>query len=157
MSVIEKLIFQKKFKSEYEKNVVTLMYTANVLNDFQNNFFKESKITRQQYNALRILKGQYPAPSTVGLIKERLIEKNSDASRMVDRLCKLELVERLASKTDKRVADIRITKKGIKLLDTLAASIDDFGYPFKVLSKKESETLNELLNKVLKKSIEKKS
>ncbi len=156
MSTIEKLIVQKKFKSSYQKNMISLFYTVNLLSDYQQKFFKDSKITRQQYNALRILKGQYPESSTVGLIKERLIDKNSDASRMVDRLCRLEFVERLESKTDKRAVDVRITKKGLKLLDKLSDKVDDFESPLRVLSKKESEILNTTLDKILGKFIEKK-
>jgi DNA-binding MarR family transcriptional regulator len=102
------------------------------------------------------LKGQYPESSTVGLIKERLIDKNSDASRMVDRLCKLEFVERLESKTDKRAVDVRITKKGLKLLDKLSDKVENFESPLRVLSKKESEILNTTLDKILGKFIEKK-
>ena len=156
MSTIEKLIVQKKFKSSYQKNMISLFYTVNLLSDYQQKFFKDSKITRQQYNALRILKGQYPESSTVGLIKERLIDKNSDASRMVDRLCRLEFVERLESKTDKRAVDVRITKKGLKLLDKLSDKVEDFESPLRVLSKKESEILNTTLDKILGKFIEKK-
>ena len=156
MSTIEKLIVQKKFKSSYQKNMISLFYTVNLLSDYQQKLFKDSKITRQQYNALRILKGQYPESSTVGLIKERLIDKNSDASRMVDRLCKLEFVERLESKTDKRAVDVRITKKGLKLLDKLSDKVEDFESPLRVLSKKESEILNTTLDKILGKFIEKK-
>jgi DNA-binding MarR family transcriptional regulator len=156
MSTIEKLIVQKKFKSSYQKNMISLFYTVNLLSDYQQKLFKDSKITRQQYNALRILKGQYPESSTVGLIKERLIDKNSDASRMVDRLCRLEFVERLESKTDKRAVDVRITKKGLKLLDKLSDKVEDFESPLRVLSKKESEILNTTLDKILGKFIEKK-
>ncbi len=156
MSTIEKLIVQKKFKSSYQKNMISLFYTVNLLSDYQQKLFKDSKITRQQYNALRILKGQYPESSTVGLIKERLIDKNSDASRMVDRLCRLEFVERLESKTDKRAVDVRITKKGLKLLDKLSDKVHDFESPLRVLSKKESELLNTTLDKILGKFIEKK-
>jgi DNA-binding MarR family transcriptional regulator len=156
MSTIEKLIVQKKFKSSYQKNMISLFYTVNLLSDYQQKLFKDSKITRQQYNALRILKGQYPESSTVGLIKERLIDKNSDASRMVDRLCKLEFVERLESKTDKRAVDVRITKKGLKLLDKLSDKVENFESPLRVLSKKESEILNTTLDKILGKFIEKK-
>ena len=156
MSTIEKLIVQKKFKSSYQKNMISLFYTVNLLSDYQQKLFKDSKITRQQYNALRILKGQYPESSTVGLIKERLIDKNSDASRMVDRLCRLEFVERLESKTDKRAVDVRITKKGLKLLDQLSDKVHDFESPLRVLSKKESEILNTTLDKILGKFIEKK-
>lgn len=156
MSTIEKLIVQKKFKSSYQKNMISLFYTVNLLRVYQQKLFKDSKITRQQYNALRILKGQYPESSTVGLIKERLIDKNSDASRMVDRLCRLEFVERLESKTDKRAVDVRITKKGLKLLDKLSDKVEDFESPLRVLSKKESEILNTTLDKILGKFIEKK-
>ena len=156
MNTIEKLISQKKFKNSYHKNMISLLYTVNLINSHQDSIFKDSKITKQQYNALRILKGQYPEPSTIGLIKERLIDKNSDASRMVDRLCKLEFIERLASKTDKRAADVRITKKGLKLIEKLADKVDDLESPLKTLSKKESEILNEILDKLLKKFIEKK-
>ena len=93
---IEDEIQQKAFRSELQKVTINLMFTAGWLNNKQRDFFKPFKITPQQYNVLRILRGQYPKQISTSSIKERMLDKNSDASRIVDRL----FVKNLVSKKD---------------------------------------------------------
>ncbi len=83
---LEDEIQQKKFKSEEQKLMINLLYTANWLTSKNDSFFKNSDITTQQYNVLRILRGQHPNPCSVKLIKERMLDRMSDASRIVDKL-----------------------------------------------------------------------
>ncbi|HRG90614.1 MAG TPA: helix-turn-helix domain-containing protein, partial [Chitinophagales bacterium] len=93
MPSIEELIKQTKFRDEKHKAIISILYTANLLNNFHEDYFKQFDLTSQQYNALRILRGQHPNPATVNLIRERMMDKMSDASRIVERLRKAGFVE----------------------------------------------------------------
>ena len=88
MGTIEDIIKQKKFTDEYQKALIGVSSLASMLEYTQLKFFKQFEITPQQYNVLRILRGQYPKPAMVSLVKERMIDQNSDASRIVERLRK---------------------------------------------------------------------
>ena len=85
---LEKAIRQKGFQNEYQKAIINIIYTHNYLIGKMNPVFKQYGITRQQYNVLRILRGQHPDPATINLIKERMLDKMSDASRIAERLKK---------------------------------------------------------------------
>ena len=103
---IEEEIKQKKFKDDYQKLVVNLLYTSNWMNAQFELLFKNSGITLQQYNVLRILRGQYPKPSSIKLIKERMLDRMSDASRIVDKLVLKKLVIRNQCPNDRRSVDV---------------------------------------------------
>ena len=98
-----------KFSSEYHKMVIQLIYTSNALMHELEKRANQENITVQQFNVLRILRGQYPETSNNNLIKERMIEKMSDVSRMIDRLVFKGMVTRKQSKTDKRAVSLLIT------------------------------------------------
>ena len=83
---IEEEIKQKKFKSEYQKMYINLVYTANWMNTQQMRMFKEYGLSIQQYNILRILRGQVPNAVNLGLIQDRMLDKNSNASRLIEKL-----------------------------------------------------------------------
>ncbi len=151
MGAIEELIQQTKFKNEHHRSVVSLIFVGNLINDHLNTYFKKFGITGQQYNVLRILRGQHPKPATVNLIRERMLDKNSDASRIVERLRKAALVERLTCPKDRRAVDVLITKKGLDLLTKIDASQKELDEPVKSLSATEVKQLNSLLDKVLTK------
>ncbi len=99
--------------------MLNLLYSSNWVLSNLNKFLKPFGITQQQYNALRILRGQYPKPANVKLVRERLLVKLSDTSRLVDRLVKNEWVTRKINKSDGRAVDIIITEKGLALLKTI--------------------------------------
>lgn len=149
MKTIESIIHQKKFKDEYVKALIGTLYYSNLINNYHTFIFKKFKITRQQYNVLRILRGQYPNQINIKGIKERMIDKNSDASRLVVRLAKMKLIKIIESKTDKRAMDIIIANDGFKLLN----QIDEFPYqteaPFKALNEDEIKTFNTLISKLI--------
>src|SRR5262245_11033120 len=113
---LEDEIVQKKFKSPAHKLGVNLIYTFNWLDTFHQKHFKKHGITPQQFNVLRILRGQHPDPATIKLLKERMLDKMSDASRIVEKLRVKSLVDRHTCPTDRRNCDVRITEKGLKLL-----------------------------------------
>ncbi len=145
---IEEAIKQKEFKSEYQKLFINIIYTANWLNNESIKTLKPFGISPQQYNVLRILKGQYPNAITVNNIIDRMLDKSSNASRLVDKLKLKELVERKTCGNDRRQVDIKITKKGISLLDDISKKMDSFNNMSKVVSTTEAEKLNEILDKI---------
>jgi len=150
---LEDEIQQKKFKSERQKAVINLLYTSGFLVNMFSNKAKSFGITRQQYNVLRILKGQRPNAASVNLIKERMLDKMSDASRIVERLRIKGLVLRVASVKDKRSVDIAITEKGLKLLDVMEHDVESIESIFHEFTSRELEQFNFLLDKCRTKSI----
>lgn len=146
---IEKEIKQKKFKSDYQKAVISITYTANFLGLQFMNILKPYGITPEQFNVLRILRGQFPSPSTVNLIIDRMLNKSSNASRLVEKLRLKALVERVECPEDRRAVNILITKKGLELLERLDKEEEQWVDTLKSkISKKEAEMLIEILNKI---------
>jgi DNA-binding MarR family transcriptional regulator len=146
---LEKEIKQNKsFSSEYEKLTVNIMFTNSWLNTKQIKIFKPYGISPQQYNILRILRGQLPNPASVSLLQERMIDKMSNASRLVDKLKLKKLVERKECKADRRQVDIIITEKGLDLLKTISKDIESVENTFKTISLAEAKELNRILDKL---------
>ncbi len=145
---IEEDILQKTFTSLNQKVLVNLIYTHNYVTNKMNAYFKKHEITRQQYNVLRILRGQYPNPSNINLIKDRMLDKMSDASRIVERLRLKNLISRCQSDLDKRAVEITISAKGLKLLETMDHHVKQFEEVFSKLSEDEINALNFLLDKI---------
>ncbi len=128
--------------------MLNLIYTTNWLTAKQDSLFKDSDVTVQQYNVLRILRGQYPNPCNIKLIKERMLDRMSDASRIVDKLFTKKLLLRTECPNDRRSVDIIITEKGLELLKSLDY-IDELSKEnVKSLSDDEIDTLNNLLDKL---------
>lgn len=146
---IEEEIKQKKFENQYHKAHVNVLFSASWLNQKVTASLKPYKISRQQFNLLRILKGQHPKPSTVKLLSERMIDKMSNASRIVDKLEKRELVIRSESKTDRRSVDIILTEKGLRVLEKSSeVIINGINEWFEQLSQEEAKLLSNLLDKL---------
>ena len=147
MSINEDIV-QDKFADPYEKGLINIMYTYHFLVNHLNRFFKSHDITRQQYNVLRILRGQHPKPANVNLIKERMIDKMSDASRILDRLDTKGLITRKPSEIDKRSVEVVISRKGLNLLDKTDNVARGFGDYLSNLNEEEIKQLNALLDKI---------
>jgi DNA-binding MarR family transcriptional regulator len=146
MKIEEEL--QSKFKSEHHKLVVNLHLTyVRITARFQD-LMKEHGLTATQYNVLRILRGQKQKPASIGLIKERMIERNSDVSRVIDRLLKKDLIERKANKDDRRQKDIIINDRGLNMLETIGKAEDDFLQAFEDISLEEVKKMNEFLDQI---------
>ncbi|MCZ6521530.1 MAG: MarR family transcriptional regulator [Bacteroidetes bacterium] len=145
---LEDAIKQKKFGSEYQKLIVNLIYTGNWINEKELILFKKYGLTGPQYNVLRILKGQYPQPATVNLIIERMLDRMSNASRIVDRLERKELVMRKQCKNDRRAVDVIITERGLEVLDKIESKIDLWESSYTNLSLQEARQMNSLLDKL---------
>ena len=149
MGTIEDIIKQKKFTDEYHRAMIGVSSLASTLEYLQFQFFKQFEITSQQYNALRILRGQYPRPATVSLVKERMIDQNSDASRIIERLRKGSFIERVVNEKDRRAVDIIITTRGLDLLKKIDKLIPNIQDPIKTLDASEITQFNDLLDKLL--------
>jgi DNA-binding MarR family transcriptional regulator len=146
---LEDEIKQKKFKSEYQKLLLNVIFTGNWLNSQSIKSFKPFGVSPQQYNVLRILKGQHPNAITVNQIAERMLDKNSNASRLVDKLVLKELVKRETCATDRRQMDVAITKKGLKLLGEMESKLTHVDALIeKQISKKDAEIVNVILDKM---------
>jgi len=145
---LEDEIKQKEFKNEYAKGVVNLIYTFNWLEAQTKDFLKQFDITSQQFNILRILRGQHPNPATINLLKERMLDKMCDASRMVERLKSKNLVERQVCETDRRAVDIIITKKGLELLLKIDKEMPNYEKILGNLDSSEIKQLNLFLDKL---------
>jgi DNA-binding MarR family transcriptional regulator len=145
---LEQEISQKKFRNNHHKAIVNLIFTYNWLYEKHSNLLKPYGITIQQFNLLRILRGQYPNPATVKLIKERMLDKMSDASRLVEKLRAKEMVDRNICPKDRRTVDVIITEKGLKLLDEIDKKEKDFNQLLSNLESGEIDQLNILLDKL---------
>lgn len=133
------------FPNEYVKALINIKYTANWLNNVGNEVLKPFKITVQQYNILRILRGAKEA-ITVNTVRERMIEKSPNATRLMDKLSDKKLIERTRCKNDRRVVFIKISDGGLQLLNKIA--MEDFNKQLSKLSIEEAQLLNSLLDKI---------
>lgn len=145
---LEEEIAQRKFRNERHKVAVNILYTYGWLSALHSGIFKQHGITTQQFNVLRILRGQHPAPTTIKHIKLRMLDKMSDASRIVEKLRQKALVVRHISEHDRRHVDVFITKKGLKVLTDLDKRDTEFENHSAKLSNKETVQLNMLLDKL---------
>src|SRR5687768_15370563 len=143
---IEDEIKQQKFKSEHQKALINLLYTASWLQGKQQDFFKPFKITAQQFNILRILKGQHPKSISGTEIKSRMLDRNSDVSRLLDRLVAKELISKKTCPNDKRATDVNITEAGLELLKSLEKYQNELDGVLSI-NEEEAARLSELLDK----------
>ena len=145
---IEEEIKQDKFHSEYQKLAINILFTSNWLNSTTTKTLKPFGISPQQYNVLRILKGQSPNSISVNNIMERMIDKMSNTSRLVEKLRQKELIERVICEKDRRQVDVKITKKGIALLEKVKTEMNSFKVLTETISEKEANIINKLLDKM---------
>lgn len=145
---LEEEIHQKKFRSPRHKLAVNLIYSYNWLINFHESVFKEHDITIQQYNVLRILRGQKNNPASIKLIKERMLDKMSDASRIVEKLRQKKLLERKICPSDRRNVEVKINENGLALLQSIDERENEFESFLSNLTMEEAETINLLLDKL---------
>ncbi|MFY0592642.1 MarR family winged helix-turn-helix transcriptional regulator [Roseivirga sp.] len=146
MRIEEEIKQGRNFENPYERLVVNIMFTNSWVVDEQTKVFRPFGLTNPQYNVLRILRGQYPDVCTVNTIIERMIDRMSNASRIVDRLELKNLVERTVCKTDRRAKDVRITEKGLLLLEQVDQALTDWLKRLTHLSEDQVNQLNENLD-----------
>ena len=145
---LEEDIKQEKFKSQYSKAIINIIYTNGWLNQRHQEMFKKYGLTTPQFNILRILRGQYPKPSTVNLLIERMLDKSSNASRIVDRLEAKSLVVRKQCPTDRRAVDVFISEEGLDLLGKMDVEMEEWQEQIRALDEVECAQLNTLLDKI---------
>lgn len=148
MMGIENEIQQTKFRNAHQKAAINLIYTVAWMRDRTKCVFEAEDITSQQFNILRILRGSFPQPLSTLQIRERMLEKMSDTSRIVDRLIAKGLVKKLVCKNDRRLVDVIITDKGKKLLERLDERQDEIDGVLQNLSEKDANILSDLLDKL---------
>ena len=147
---IEEAIKQKIFRNEYQKLTINLIYSSNWILKKHKEFFSRFNITEQQYNVLRILRGQHPQAISTSEIKSRMLDMNSDSSRIVDRLELKKYVSKKVCKEDKRRVDVTITDQGMELLAGIDNNNDQLDVIVTNLSAQEALQLNHLLDKMRK-------
>lgn len=140
-------IKQKHFKSELHKAIINIIYTNGWISQKQAGVFKPHGLTTPQYNILRILRGQHPNPSTVNLLIDRMMDKSSNASRIVDKLELKGLVKRKQCSGDRRAVDVFISDEGLALLSKIDMEMVDWEDSVRNLTEEEFATLNNLLDK----------
>ncbi len=147
---IEKAIKQQsKFSDVYQKLVVNLLFTSNWLRDAQNGLLKQYDILPQHYNVLRILKGKHPNPTSPGHIKEVMIDKGNDVTRLLDKLVHKGLVKRHLCEENRRKMDVYITEEGLKLLKVLEKPLQHFLADIKQrITEQEADRMSSLLDKM---------
>ena len=137
-----------RFRNDYHKAFVNLYYTNSALHHRFTELVKGYGLTSTQFNVLRILRGQSPDATNIRLLKERMIEKNSDVSRIVDRLFHKGLIDRTESASDRRNKDIKINQNGLGLLKKMDHCVEQLDLMLSNLDEKEIEQLNHLLDKI---------
>ncbi|HEX8425072.1 MarR family winged helix-turn-helix transcriptional regulator [Hymenobacter sp.] len=144
---IEDAIKQPVFRDVHQKALINLVYTTGWVQQRNANQFKDFGITLPQFNILRILRGQHPKPATVNLLIERMLDKTSNASRIVDKLELKKLVTRTVCPSNRRAVDICITEAGLDLLSKIDKVID-LNPVLSNLTEAEATLLSDLLDKI---------
>jgi MarR family transcriptional regulator, 2-MHQ and catechol-resistance regulon repressor len=145
---IGKAIKQSRFRNERQKAMINILFTHSWLMEQIKNHFRDAGLTPQQFNILRILRGSNPEPLTVLDLKARMLDKNCDASRLVERLLVKGVVKKKVCNSDKRRVDIVISQKGLDLLATLDARETEMDNIASSLTDEDAATLSQLLDKL---------
>ncbi len=145
---LEKEIQQTRFKNQKHKAVLNLFFTSGWLSCQQQRFFKEHDLSPQQYNVLRILRGQKGNPIALNAIQERMLDRSSNASRLIDKLKDKKLVERLICENDRRQVDIVITQKGLEVLSAIDDKMDEMESKYETITEEEAAELSRILDKL---------
>ncbi|MES2778804.1 MAG: MarR family transcriptional regulator [Bacteroidota bacterium] len=146
--ILEQEIQQTRFSSIKQKVTLNILFTAGWLRSNQTRLFKEHGISGEQFNVLRILRGQKGNPIGVNAIQERMLDKNSNASRLIDKLKEKNLVERVGCKNDRRSVEVFITEAGSVLLKQMDVVMEEEESRSIHLSVDDAEQLNHLLDKL---------
>jgi len=145
---VEDEIKQKTFKDPYHRLLVNIMFTGNWVQRDLACQLRPYGISLQQHNVLSILRGQYPTPSTLSLIQERMLDRMSNATRLVDKLLDKELVQRCQCPANRRKVDIVVTQKGLDLLAKTDAITENMHKQYNNLTTQEAILVGQLLDKL---------
>lgn len=145
---IEDEIKQERFKTSTERAAINILFTANWINRQLHRFHTAHGLSQQQYNVLRILRGMSPKPASISLLNDRMLDKMSNVSRLVDKLADKGLAERRPCDSDRRQVDVVITKKGLDLVNEISDKLDQELIDMLHLSNDEANQLSELLDRM---------
>lgn len=145
---IEDELKQTEFKSDYGRLLVNLLFTNNWLNQQLLPFFKQFGLTLQQHNVLSILRGQHPKPVCFGDIQSRMVERNSNVTRLIDKLIEKGFVTRDICQENRRMIDVRITPLGLSVLEQVDSKLPSLFEQFNNLSPEEAVLASNLLDKL---------
>ncbi|MCO5249273.1 MAG: MarR family transcriptional regulator [Chitinophagales bacterium] len=148
MMKIGEAIKQESFSDLYIQTEINVLYTAGWISNWNHKFYKQYDISQQQYNVLRILRGQHPKSAMLSLISERMIDKMSNATRLVEKLRLKNLVNRKTNPHNRRCVNISITQKGLDLLKEIDNQMNIVTQKYKTLTEEEAILLNDLLDKM---------
>jgi MarR family transcriptional regulator, 2-MHQ and catechol-resistance regulon repressor len=137
-----------KFQNEWHKLRANLLYVSSWLRAEVNQVLEPFDLTQQQFNVLRILRGAYPTPISTAEIRERMLDKMSDASRLVDRLCTKDWANKKVCVEDKRLVNVLISEQGLALLQEVDKKMTALDHILQVISEEEAKILNEALDKI---------
>jgi DNA-binding MarR family transcriptional regulator len=145
---LEKEIRQEKFNSEHQKASINILYTGSWLHNINVSYLKKFGITPEQFNVMRILRGSNPQPMMLADITARMIDKNSNCTRLVEKLRQKGLVSRVICANNRRQVDISITDKGLQILKKIDADTPDWSRTIEKITKTEAKELNRILDKL---------
>lgn len=148
MTIEEAIKQEKKFSSEYQRAFVNILYTGSWLHGINSTRLKKHDLTPEQYNVMRILRGSHPKPLMLSEVTCRMLDKASNATRLVEKLRQKGFVKREICENNRRQVDILITDKGLNLLAKIDAEQNAWNEPLNKLSKAEAQELNRLLDKL---------
>jgi len=141
-------LIQQEFKNEYIKACINILHTSSFMLKMKNKVLRPFNLSLQQFNILNILNNQYPAPSTIKLLAEQMLDETSNVSRLVEKLRKKELISRAISATDRRKVEISMTEEGLNIFLKAANALEHItAFQLGNLSESEVTLLNELLDK----------
>jgi DNA-binding MarR family transcriptional regulator len=144
---LEDEIKQERFENEAQKLLINILYTGICIQSFNYHVLKPFSLTPQQYNILRILRGQYPNSANINTLIDRMMDKMSNASRLVDKLLEKKLVKKTINPQDKRQASVAITQKGLDLLSELDVIVKKNNTLSNFISDEEAKICNQILDK----------
>lgn len=145
---IEEEIKQSRFKGANEKAIINILYTSNWLNRQLHRFYGLYDISSQQFNVLRILRGLNDKPASISLLNERMLDKMSNVSRLVDKLIVKGFVSRQVCEADRRQVDVVITAKGLTVVNEISTKLDNEIQNLVHLNDDDAETLSNLLDRL---------
>jgi DNA-binding MarR family transcriptional regulator len=145
---LEKEIQQEKFANEHEKAAVNILFTSGWIHSLNTSRLKKHDITPEQFNVLRILRGSHPRPLMLADITSRMLDKNSNATRLVEKLRQKSLAKREICENNRRQVDISITEKGLDVLKNIDREESEWLNQLKAISKQEASELNRILDKL---------
>lgn len=145
---IEDEIQQNGFQDDYHRLVANLLFTNNWINQQLMPFFRRYGLTLQQHNVLSILQTEHPAPVCFGAIQCRMADRNSNVTRLVDKLLEKQFVTRAVCQTNRRMIEVRLTEKGLDKLQQLAAHLPELYQRFHGITRQEAALVSEILDKM---------